>query len=142
MRVDAVVPPPEVAAWFDLGAEQAAWWLERVRCASGVPMAFESGWYSMELLPGLDRHDLGGSLYELMDREYGLGVDTAEQTVRSVTADVTLARHLDVEPGHPLLAFDRLGRSAGAPLERATSHYRGDRYELHMSLDTSMEGTP
>ena len=142
VRVDAVVPPPEVAAWFDLGAEQAAWWLERVRCASGVPMAFESGWYSMELLPGLDRHDLGGSLYELMDREYGLGVDTAEQTVRSVTADVTLARHLDVEPGHPLLAFDRLGRSAGAPLERVTSRYRGDRYELHMSLDTSMEGTP
>jgi len=142
VRVDAVVPPPEVAEWFGLEPDRTAWWLERVRCASGEPMAFESGWYSKELLPGLDRHDLGGSLYELMGREYGLGVDTAEQTVRSVTADATLARHLDVEPGHPLLAFDRLGRSAGAPLERATSHYRGDRYELHMSLDTSMEGTP
>jgi len=142
VRVDAVVPPPEVATWFGFEPGRGAWWLERVRCASDEPMAFESGWYSMDLLPGLDRHDLGGSLYELLGREYGLAVDTAEQTVRAVTADATLARHLDVEPGDPLLAFDRLGRSAGAPLERVTSHYRGDRYELHMSLDTTMEGTP
>ena len=105
-------------------------------------MAFESGWYSMDLLPGLDRHDLGGSLYELLAPRVRAGrrhrgADGARGHGRR-----TLAHHLDVEPGDPLLAFDRLGRSAGAPLERVTSHYRGDRYELHMSLDTTMEGTP
>ena len=37
-----------------------------------------------------------------------------------------------------MLAFDRRSRCGGAPLERVTSHYRGDRYELHFSLDSTM----
>ena len=58
--------------------------------------------------------------------------------VRAEVADATLAHHLDVQPGDPLLAFDRLSRCGGAPLERVSSHYRGDRYELHVSLDRTM----
>ena len=131
-----------MAAWFGLAADRPAWRVERVRLASGEPMAFEAGWYSPTLLPGLDRHDLAGSLYELFALVYDLPVDTAEQTVRAQPADATLAHHLDVEPGDAVLAFDRLSRSGGAPLEHVVSHYRGDRYELHVSLDSTMEGTP
>ena len=142
VRVGALAPPPAVGAWFALAPGQPAWWVERVRLAAGEPMAFEAGWYTPTLLPDLDRHDLGRSLYELFVQEYGLVVDTADQTVRAEVADASLAHHLGVTPGHPLLAFDRLSRCGAAPLERVTSHYRGDRYELHMSLDASMEGTP
>ena len=138
VRVASLEPPPEVAAWFGLAPGAPAWWLERVRLAAATPMAFEAGWYSPTLLPHLDRHDLGGSLYELFAREYGRPVDTAEQTVRAELADGALAHHLDVEPGDPVLAFDRLSRCDGAALERVTSHYRGDRYELHVSLDSTM----
>ena len=90
------------------------------------------------LLPGLDRHDLGRSLYELFAGEYGRSVDTADQTVRAELADASTAHHLAIEPGDPVLVFDRRSRSGGAPLERVTSHYRGDRYELHVSLDRTM----
>jgi GntR family transcriptional regulator len=138
VRVGAVEPPPEVAAWFGLSAGRSAWWVERVRLAAGEPMAFEAGWYSPTLLPGLDRHDLARSLYELFAQEYGVVVDTAEQTVHAELADPTLAHHLDVEAGDPLLTFERRSRCGGAPLERVTSHYRGDRYELHVSLDSTM----
>ncbi len=138
VRVGAVEPPPEVAAWFGLSAGRTAWWVERVRLAAGEPMAFEAGWYSPTLLPGLDRHDLARSLYELFAQEYGVVVDTPEQTVHAELADPTLAHHLDVEAGDPLLAFERRSRCGGAPLERVTSHYRGDRYELHVSLDSTM----
>jgi GntR family transcriptional regulator len=138
VRVGAVEPPPEVAAWFGLPAGRTAWWVERVRLAAGEPMAFEAGWYSPTLLPGLDRHDLARSLYELFAQEYGVVVDTADQTVHAELADPTLAHHLDVEAGDPLLTFERRSRCGGAPLERVTSHYRGDRYELHVSLDSTM----
>jgi GntR family transcriptional regulator len=151
VRVAPVEPPPEVADWFGLRPGATAWWVERVRLAAGEPMAFEAGWYSPTLLPGLDRHDLARSLYELFAQEYGVVVDTAEQTVHAELADPSLAHHLDVSPGDPLLAFERRSRSGGAPLERVSSHYRGDRYELHVSLDSTMpdeahtpptEGTP
>ncbi|MFL6151881.1 MAG: GntR family transcriptional regulator [Ornithinibacter sp.] len=138
VRVASLEPPAQVAAWFRLAPAERAWWVERVRLAAGEPMAVEGGWYSPTLLPGLDRLDLGQSLYELFAREYGLSVDTADQTVRAELADASVAHHLAVEPGDPVLAFDRRSRSGGAPLERVTSHYRGDRYELHVSLDRTM----
>jgi GntR family transcriptional regulator len=138
VRVGAIEPPAEVSTWFGLAPGRPAWWVERVRLAAGEPMAFESGWYSPVLLPGLDRHDLARSLYELFALEYGLLVDTAEQTVHAQVADATLAHHLDVAPGDPLLTFDRRSRCGCTPLERVTSHYRGDRYALHVSLDSTM----
>ena len=138
VRVEAVAPPTDVADWFGLGPGAAAWRVERVRLAAGEPMAFEAGWYSPRLLPDLGDHDLEQSLYELFAREYGLAVDTAEQTVRAEAADDELADRLDVAVGDPVMAFDRSSRSGGAPLERVLSHYRGDRYELHISLDSTM----
>ena len=138
VRADAAVPPAEVGAWFGLPPGRRAWLVERVRLAASEPMAFEAGWYSPTLLPGLDRHDLAQSLYELFAQEYGLAVDTAEQTVRAEAADDELARHLDIAPGDPVMAFDRSSRTSGIPLERVLSHYRGDRYELHISLDSTM----
>jgi len=151
VRVGSEVPPPAVAARLGLRDGAPAWLVERVRLASGEPMAFETGWYSPVLLPGLDRHDLAGSLYELFASQYGLRVDTAEQTVRAELADAALAHHLDVATGDPVLAFDRLSRTGDRPLEHVVSHYRGDRYELHVLLDRTMpdeaaapptEGTP
>jgi GntR family transcriptional regulator len=138
VRVEAATPPEAVAAWFGLPAGRPAWQVVRLRLAGGEPMAFEAGWYSPALLPDLDRHDLADSLYELFAREYGLAVDTADQTVRAEPADAALSHHLDIGVGDPVLAFERRSRTGGAPLEHVVSHYRGDRYELHISLDRTM----
>lgn len=138
LRIESAVPTAEVARFFGIGANEALWRLERVRLAAGEPMAFEAGWYSMALAPDLGRHDLTQSLYALFSQEYGHSVDTADQTVWAESADADLARHLGVEPGAPLLAFERSSRSRGEPLERVLSHYRGDRYQIHISLDSTM----
>ena len=86
------------------------------------------------LLPGLDRHDLGGSLYELFADVYGLAIDSAEQTLWGETADASTARRLDAPVNTPLLVFRRVSCAAGRPLEYVVSRYRGDRYQIHMSL--------
>ncbi|GAA4410888.1 GntR family transcriptional regulator [Fodinibacter luteus] len=142
VRVEAAAPPDDVARWFGLAPGAPAWRVERVRLAAGEPMAFERGWYSPELLPGLDRHDLAASLHELFAREYSRPVDSAEQSVRAEVADAALAHHLEVRVGDPILAVDRSSRSEGAPLERVLSHYRGDRYELYLSLGDTVPGNP
>ena len=94
----------------------------------------EQGWYPEPLLPGLNRADLGGSLYEIFAERYGLVIDAAEQTLWGETADPTLARTLDAPVHTPLLVFRRVSSAAGRPLEYVVSRYRGDRYQLHMSL--------
>ncbi len=127
-------PPAEAVAALGLAAEAPAWRLDRVRLADGQPIALENGWYPQALLPGLDRHDLGGSLYELFAEVFGLTIDSAEQTLWGETAEGLVAERLDAPEHTPLLVFRRVSSAAGRPIEYVVSRYRGDRYQIHMSL--------
>ena len=127
-------PPSDVVAALGLGPSGAAWRIERIRLADGQPIALELGWYPEAALPGLDREDLGGSLYELFTSRYGFTIDAAEQTLWGEAADAALARRLSAPVHTPLLVFRRVSSAAGTPLEYVVSRYRGDRYQLHMSL--------
>ena len=126
-------PPRPVTAALQLG-DEGAYQVERLRLADDVPMAHELGWYAAEPLPDLLANDLSGSLYALLAERYGLHIDTATQAVWAEVADARLARQLGVRPGAPLLAFQRSSAAGRLPLEYVTSRYRGDRYQVHMSL--------
>ena len=134
LNVELDRPPAEVAAALELDGDAQAWKLDRVRLADDQPIALENGWYPRSLLPGLDKHDLGGSLYELFSGVFDLTIDSAEQTLWGEAADGTIATRLDAPPHTPLLVFRRVSKAGGKPLEYVVSRYRGDRYQIHMSL--------
>src|SRR4051812_1073425 len=134
LQVELDEPPADAAKALDLAADGLAWRVDRVRLADGQPIALEHGWYPRSLLPGLDRHDLGGSLYELFADVFDLTIDAAEQTLWGESADAVTARRLDAPVNTPLLVFRRVSYAAGRPLEHVVSRYRGDRYQIHMSL--------
>ncbi len=140
LQVAAEEPPADVARSLGLGPADVAWRLDRVRSADGEPIALEHGWYSCGLLPGLDRQDLGGSLYELFAQRYGLTIDAAEQTLWGEAADAATARRLDAPLATPLLVFRRVSCAEGVPVEHVVSRYRGDRYQIHMSLGGDQTG--
>ncbi len=134
LAVELDRPPADVAAALELDDDAKAWRLDRVRLADGQPIALENGWYPQAPLPGLDKHDLGGSLYELFGDVFGLTIDTAEQTLWGEAANDEIAERLDAPAHTPLLVFRRVSRAAGRPIEYVVSRYRGDRYQIHMSL--------
>ena len=134
LGVEAETPPAEVATALGLGADDLAWRLDRVRLADGQPIALENGWYPQRPLPDLDRQDLSGSLYQVFERTYGFGIDAAEQTLWGESAEGTVAHRLDAPVHTPLLVFRRISRAGSLPLEYVVSRYRGDRYQVHMSL--------
>lgn len=134
LRVDEERPPAEVARALDLGSRGVAWRIDRVRLADETPMAIEQGWYPRAALPGLDTEDLTGSLYSLFATRYGLVIDAAEQTLWGESAEGTTARRLEAPAHTPLLVFRRTSSAAGRPLEHVVSRYRGDRYQVHMTL--------
>lgn len=131
-------PLPAASAEL-LGVDEGepGWHVHRLRIAGGLPMATDESWFVAARLPGLVGHDLSQSLYELLDREYGIVLDGAEQTVGAVPAGQTLATLLGIEPGRPVLEFNRVSSFEGAPVEHTVSYYRGDRYQLQMSLQNS-----
>ncbi|HZJ07639.1 MAG TPA: GntR family transcriptional regulator [Nocardioidaceae bacterium] len=134
LGIEATRPPAEVASALELDAEGMAWRIDRIRLADGQPLALENGWYPQALLPGLDRLDLSGSLYQVFDETYGFGIDSAEQTLWGESAEGAVARRLDAPVHTPLLVFRRISRAGDRPIEYVVSRYRGDRYQINMSL--------
>lgn len=128
-------PPHAAVKALELGPDETAWRVRRLRYADGISMAHEVGWYAAELLPNLDQHDLSGSLYELFGREYHLRINSARQILWSESADEELANTLGAPLYTPLLVFQRTSRFEGRPVEHVLSHYRGDRYQIHMDLN-------
>ncbi|MDQ1295135.1 MAG: GntR family transcriptional regulator, N-acetylglucosamine utilization regulator [Actinomycetota bacterium] len=134
-KVGLEIPPTHARAALGLEAGENAWRVERLRLAGGAPMALETGWLVASLLPGLDRQDLTHSLYDLLAAEYGLVLDAGEQTVWAEVADPVLAQRLEVPRGTPLMVFRRTSTASGKAVEHVTSWYRGDRYQVHMTLE-------
>lgn len=129
------VPDASAQAALGIDRDGRAWRVERLRLAGGIPMALEIGWLPGDLLPGLAGQDLSGSLYALLAARYGVVIDRGEQSVWAETADRELGARLGVPPGAPLMVFRRTSTAGGQPVEHVTSWYRGDRYQVHMSLD-------
>lgn len=139
LGIELATPPTDVASWF---AEDEAWRIDRLRLADGRPIALEHSWYSASLLPGLDTHDLDGSLYAILTTKYGLAIDAADQTLWGESAEGRTAELLAAPEHTALLVFRRLSTSLGRPVEHAVSRYRGDRYQIHMSLSRDDDPTP
>jgi GntR family transcriptional regulator len=138
VRSQAIVPASEVVArHLALVPGTPVVHLERVRTADGEPMALERTHLPAQRLPGLEDADLtDASLYELLERTWGVRVAEADQwaSVVRVTEDEAGLLHVSAE--QPALLFQRVTRDpAGTPVEYVRSLYRGDRYEVHTRLE-------
>jgi GntR family transcriptional regulator len=112
--------------------------LERLRLADGEPIAVERSTLVASRTPGLLEHPLADqSLYEALEHRYGLVIDGGEQTISASTAGAEDASWLQVPTGTGVLRFHRTSLAGGAPLEHVVSTYRGDRYQLRVSFDSS-----
>lgn len=123
-----------VRAALSLPENALVWYVERIRLASDVPMALERGSYPDELFPGLGDHDLSGSLYTILASQYGLPIDHAEQTLWAEPAGPEIGDIMEIPPETSMMTFRRTSSSGGRPAEHILSWYRGDRYQIHMSL--------
>jgi GntR family transcriptional regulator len=102
-------------------------------------MALERTHLPASRLPGLESADLADtSLYELLERRWGVRMADADQWAGVVKLTDEEAALLQVAPGQPALLFQRLTRDpGGTPVEYVRSLYRGDRYEVHTRLERS-----
>lgn len=103
----------------------------RVRLADGEPISLERASFPAERFPGLLDRSLSGSLYELLQSEYGLVPGEAEERIEVVAAGTGEAGLLGVARGAPLLTVARTTWDAdGRPFERSHDLFRGDRARI------------
>jgi GntR family transcriptional regulator len=82
--------------------------------------------------PRLERFNLGKrSVYELLEREYGVRVVRARQSLEAVVASEFEAKWLRIPIGAPLILEQRVSLDdRNLPVEVGRDLYRGDRFRF------------
>ena len=118
----------EVAAKLDLSPGDPVILVRRIRYADGEPVGYNTSHLRADLCPGILEENLAeGSLYELIERRYGLRIIRATRDLASIPCPSDLADVLRVRSGDPILQL--LGVvyvEDGTPLDFCEEYYRED----------------
>lgn len=105
--------------------------IQRVRLADSSPISLELAQFPADAFPGLLEQQLGGSLYEIMETQYGLVTARADEHIEAVNATPEEADLLGIKPKSALLLITRITYDQNdTPCEFSRDLFRGDRTRL------------
>jgi GntR family transcriptional regulator len=128
--------PQDVAEALDVEPSEELARLERLRLADGTPMGVEESHLVHRYCPGVLKGDYEShSLREKLEKDHGIRLLRARQTIRAILAPQELAGTLRIEPRSALLFIERISFSQeNVPVEFLRTYYRADRYALYNEL--------
>lgn len=123
---------PEIAARLALPSNSRMIRIERLRQGADEPFALETAYLSAEDFAGLTKAPLErGSLFSILEREYGLTVAHADEEIDATGSDGNTADLLNVSRGAPLLRIRQvIFSTTGKPTIYVLGLYRSDRHTL------------
>lgn len=105
--------------------------IKRIRLADGAPMALETAYVPVNIVPGLTEENSNLSLYQYIEEHLSLSISEATQEIEASIADVHTAEPLGIEEGEPILFIVRIAYlQDGTPFELVKSSFRADRYRF------------
>ncbi|KAB2812232.1 GntR family transcriptional regulator [Pimelobacter simplex] len=105
--------------------------VRRLRLADGTPFSLDHARLPADRFPGLLEQPLGGSIYELIENDYGVVIGDAEEVVEVVHATDEEAALLAVAVGDPLVSITRTTYdTTGTPFEFSHDLFRSDRVRI------------
>jgi GntR family transcriptional regulator len=105
--------------------------IKRIRLADGAPMALETAYIPVEIVPGLTEENSNLSLYQYIEENLALSISEATQEIEASTADHLDAETLEIKFGDPILLIERISYlQEGIPFELVKSTFRADRYRF------------
>jgi GntR family transcriptional regulator len=123
---------PEIAARLAVTPNHRLVKVERLRHAANEPFALEVCYLSAEEFGGLVSAPLGkGSLFSILERDFGVELAHADEEVDATAADTRIADLLSVPRGTPLLRIRQVIYSTkGKATIYVLGFYRSDRHTL------------
>lgn len=105
--------------------------IRRIRLADGTPISLERAQFPADKFSGMLESSLGGSLYELIEDQFGVVAGGAEELIEVVNATPEEADLLSVEPDTALLSITRTTVDQDeVPFEFSNDLFRADRTRL------------
>lgn len=105
--------------------------IKRIRLADRAPMALETAFIPLKIVPGLSSENSNQSLYRYIEENLSLRISEARQEIEASIAGAEEARDLKIAEGAPVLLIVRTSFLAdGTPFELVKSSFRADRYRF------------
>jgi len=110
---------------------------ELLRYVDEAPWTLTTTWLPERRFRRLDRRWRGDdSLYDVLEREYGVRMRRSERTIRTEAAGPNDAEHLMVPVGFPILVMEGVNvDEGGKPVAVVEHRGRGDRVQFTVRLD-------
>ncbi|MCQ2009068.1 GntR family transcriptional regulator [Sporolactobacillus sp. STSJ-5] len=109
--------------------------IKRTRLADDEPMAIETSYIPVKMVPNLTEEQVSPSLYQYIERQCGLPFDHAIQSIEASVVTAEEAKVLDIPKGSPILLIERCSYlKNGCPIELTKSLFRADRYKFMATL--------
>lgn len=130
--------PCSAALAAEIGTERGdpVWHMERVLLADDERVGLESTYVAVARVPRLDADfDPDSSFYSYLRERLGISFGDADERIETVLATPREALLIGAPPALPMLLIHRVSRdTAGRPLERVRTLYRGDRFSFTTHL--------
>lgn len=131
-------PPAPIVDLLGLKPTAKALYLERVRSRDGQPFGHYASWTAGLDSPLSKRDFRAEPRLEIFRRE-GLHITHVTQTINAAAAGDSVATHLDLEPGAPVLTLIRHSFTTDAQGEERMVdylhvHYHPERFQYQMDL--------
>lgn len=112
---------PGVAAALGIAPGAHVHYLERVRGADGVPYLLEQAHLPVDRFPGLlDTDYTAASLYEVLDRRYGVTIAGTRETISAVIPSTREAALLGLRSSRPAICLEGTASTLdGSPVEHS-----------------------
>ena len=132
LRFQQLPAEQDVAAHLHIRTGAQVYLIQRLRLADDEPVAFETAYLPVSLFPGLEEHDLGQSLYQILREVYQVYPAWADAEIQSTAATHEMAQALGMGAGEPVLKAHRLTYTdAFNVVEYVISVYCGNRFTFY-----------
>jgi GntR family transcriptional regulator len=121
-----VIPPVEVLKFFGYDKKVKMLKMERVRGDKKNPFVYFISFFSPKIgLTG--NEDFNRPLYDILEKEFSVVAKVSKEEITAVSADQTLADHLNIHKGDPILKRKRFVFDPGRrPIEYNVGYYKSD----------------
>jgi len=134
LKVEMQVPSQRVADELSLTEGEEVHYVERVRSSNGIPFAYYESW-TRGVIKGYTARAISKRQRFAVMEESGHHITRIEQYLSAAAAAVTVAEHLELSPGDPVLTLVRTSFDEnGDIVDLLNAQYHPGRFHYRMNL--------
>jgi GntR family transcriptional regulator len=136
MLIDTIKPDERLAHDLRISEQTDVVRVQRVQMANKKPIAYITDYIVASLVAGIEKDlDKFVSLYRHIEKNYGITITSAIDTIKAQTADFMLAEMLGISAGSPILASHRVVYSHSVPIMVNDVLIDGNRMEFSVTVE-------